>query len=164
MYKEVKDVWEDIELNPKRTGVDATSAKYSLQDIEFKSGNDDKGGDPLKTSFMWDKQTEEVRRKKTLESDAFVFGRFEHEYLRILLVGWEASTLESIRGLMKTKQEKFLEHWNKNIREGKRGGSDAIRISIGELLQGGQWDLWIRGTWHRSVTAEECRFLISPPP
>jgi hypothetical protein len=129
IYNETKQIWEDIQLGEKRTGRDAYSQKYSLKDIEFKTGNDDKEGDPLKTSFMWDKQSESIRRTETLGSDAFVLGRFEHEVLRIILIAREEKTLQHIRSIMENKQKDFLEKWNKNIADGKRGGSDAIRIS-----------------------------------
>jgi hypothetical protein len=170
MYNEVRrGVWDDIELNTKRTGVDATSDKYGLEDIEFKTCNDDKAGNPLKTSFMWDKQSEEVRRTKTLESDAFVLGRFESEYLTVILVGREPAALEHIRTVMKDKQEKFLVGWNNNIKNGKRGGSDAIRLNYEDLLCGvsavsaaqPHWDIWQKGVWYKSLTGEECRNVLS---
>ena len=162
MYKEVKEIWEDIQLGEKRTGIDSSSVKYSLRDIEFKTGNDDKGKDPLKTSFMWDKQAEEVRRKETLASDAFVLGRFEFESLRIILVAKEPATLARIRTKMHEKQEVFMKKWNTNIQANKRGGSDAIRLNYDELLcDDVWWDLWVDGTWWKHIRSADCILKIA---
>ena len=163
MYDQVKKIWDDLTLSKKRTGVDSSSKKYSLADIEFKTGNDDKMSNPLKTSFMWDKQTEELRRTKTLNSDAYVLGRFESEVLQCILVGHEKHTIEHISTIMKTKQKDIVEHWNKNIENGKRGGSDAIRINYEELLQSEnlKWDLWFNNEWYKSIDSKECKTMIN---
>lgn len=166
MYVQVQKIWDDLVLSKKRTGVDSTSIKYNLKDVEFKTGNDDKQENPLKTSFMWDKQLEDVRRKKTLESDAFVLGRFECEGLQIILIGYEKETLDFIRSLMLNKQKILVENWNKNISEGKRGGTDAIRLNYEELLQKNDiiWSLWIGGCWHESISSKDCLAIISNLP
>jgi hypothetical protein len=159
MWQEVKAIWPDIVLNTKRTGWDARTD--TLNDIEFKTVNDDMGKNKLKSSFMWDKQAEEVRRTQTLASDAFVLGRFEFEKVKTILVARDSATLVYVRSCMEKEQAAFLTRWNANVAAGKRGGSDAIRLNYEKLLDSEFiWDLWIDGTWHMKKTASECRALL----
>lgn len=160
MCREVKALWPDVYLNPKRTGWDARTAV--LQDIEFKTCNDDTGKNALKTSFMWDKQSEEVRRTQTLASDAFVLGRFEAESLTVILTARDPATLVHVRNCMEKEQEAFVERWAANVAAGKRGGSDAIRLNYEKLLAVNvSWDIWIKGTWHMAKTSSECKALLN---
>jgi hypothetical protein len=159
MWKEVKAIWPDIVLNTQRTGWDARTAV--LNDIEFKTCNDDTGKNKLKTSFMWDKQSEEVRRTQTLASDAFVLGRFESESLAMILVAKEPATLIHMRECMVRQQKAFIERWDANVAAGKRGGSDAIRLNYETLLEKEvSWDLWIKGIWYMDKNSLECKVLI----
>ena len=159
MCKEVKAFWPDVYLNTQRTGWDARTAV--LQDIEFKTCNDDTGKNKLKTSFMWDKQSEEVRRTQTLASDAFVLGRFEAEILTVILVARDPATLVYVRECMQKEQEAFVERWAANVAAGKRGGSDAIRLNYEKLFViDVHWDIWIKGTWHMAKTSSECKALL----
>jgi len=162
MHQLVKSaIWDDVKLSLKRTGNDASSVKYNLADIEFKSFGDNDSKNPLKTSFMWDKQNDATRRKETLGSNAFVFGRFEMEKLAILLVAKEPSTVNHITNLLEAKQAPFLEKWQNNLAQNKRGGSDAIRLSFEEMLLGdAKWHLWVGGTWHKDLESANCIILI----
>ncbi len=153
-------VWEDLKVSSKRTGKDASSEKYKLEDIEFKSSGAPDGKNPLKTSFAWDKQEDPPRREKTLSSNAYVFARFEQESLKIILVGHDSSAVTHIQSIMKPKQQQFLEAWNKNRSNNKRG-FDGIRINFDELLQGEtKWDIYVNNEWKKNINASECRELI----
>jgi hypothetical protein len=112
-----KDLWPDLHVSRKRTGIDASSKEHGLLDIEFKTTQG--------SSFMWDKQLEEVRRRQTLASDAFVFGIFEKEILKTILVATEEATLEHIRDLMRKKQAERIQVWEGKIAAGERGGTDG---------------------------------------
>ena len=160
MWKEVKAIWPDIYLNTQRTGWDARTAV--LEDIEFKTYNDDTGKNKLKTSFMWDKQSEEVRRKQTLASDAFVLGRFESETLKVILVAKDPAALIHVRHCMVGEQTAFIERWDANVAAGKRGGSDAIRLNYEKLFsENVTWDIWVKGTWHMGKSSPECVALLT---
>lgn len=160
MWKEVKAIWPDIYLNTQRTGWDARTEV--LDDIEFKTCNDDTGKNKLKTSFMWDKQSEKVRRAQTLASDAFVLGRFESEILKIILVAKDPGSLVYVRHCMEKEQEKFIERWDANVAAGKRGGSDAIRLNYEKLFsENVTWDIWVKGTWYMGKTSPECVALLT---
>lgn len=133
ILKEV--LWPDLKVSRKRTGVDASSEEHALVDIEFKTTSG--------SSFMWDKQLEEVRRQQTLASDAFVFGIYEKENLKTILVATEPATIEHIRELMRKKQAERIQAWENNIAAGKRGGTDAITITLKELyVTGVPWRVW----------------------
>lgn len=162
MWQEVRALWPDVYLNPKRTGWDARSELSNLVDIEFKTSNDDRKQNRLKTSFMWDKQSEEVRRTQTLASDAFVLGRFESETLQVILVGRDKETLDYIRECMKVQQADFVKRWAANVAAGKRGGSDAIRLNYELLLKKEvAWDVWMKGAWHLNKKSSECKSILS---
>jgi hypothetical protein len=130
-----KDLWPDLHVSRKRTGIDASSKEHGLLDIEFKTTQG--------SSFMWDKQLEEVRRRQTLASDAFVFGIFEKEILKTILVATEEVTLEHIRDLMRKKQAERIQVWEGKIAAGERGGTDAITITLKELyVTDVPWKVW----------------------
>lgn len=156
-----KELWHDMEVSTKRTGKDAWSKEHKLDDIEFKTEGNDKGKDALKTTFKWDKQEDPTRRTETLNSNAFVLGRFELESLRCLLAVSEEKAMTHAKALLKAKQEAFLKKWTANREKGKRG-FDGVMVNYAELFEAtdATWDFWIDGIWHRNATSAQCIDLL----
>ena len=157
MLKPLREIWPNFQMSKKRTGKDGWSDLAPvLNDIEMKS-MDSTAKDPLSLSFPFDKQNDPKRREETLNYDAFVFGATFDEKIRIILTAEHSNTISYLRTLLATLQKTFVEHWNKNIADGKRGGHDAVRLSMKDMLVDEHiWNLWIDGVWHKNIKSKGC--------
>jgi hypothetical protein len=139
-------VWPDFQLVPGRTGIDGFTTTF--KDIEMKSG-----GDGLRSGFMWDKQNDPVRREATLASDAFTFSWFSRGNVTMqgMLVAKDNESVENIRNLLRTAQERRVRVWNQNVAQGRRGGWDGVTLKLNEILAR---DGLIYGLYHQGEYSE----------
>ena len=155
----MKAHWPNIVLNPARTGRDFWStADPVLVNGEMKSLSNDVKTNPLSVSFPFDKQNDPERRKATLAYDAFVFAVLYDEKVRILVVAEAPDTVVHLNQQITKLQEKFVEKWEANIANGKRGGHDAIRLKFADMFGlPAVWHLYLDKTWYKNIPSEECQ-------
>jgi len=154
----MKMVLPNVILSKNRTGKDASSLESPiLENIEMKSIGIEKLINIMKQSFPFDKQNDPQRRKETLEYNAFVFSIVYEEKTRLVLIAVKSETIVYLNKLLKDLQTKFMKHWEENIAAGKRGGHDAVRLSIKDMLEGDNiWHLWINGLLYKDINSENC--------
>lgn len=158
MYSIMKIYWPNVILSKKRTGKDAWSLESPiLENIEMKSIGTKNLANIIKESFPFDKQNDPQRRKETLEYNAFVFSVLYEEKTLLVLIGEKSETIIYINKLLKNLQTKFIKQWDENIAAKKRGGHDAVRLSIKDMLEEDNiWHLWINGTLYKDIKSEKC--------
>lgn len=154
----MRKVWPYVILSKKRTGKDAWSPELPILDnIEMKSIGLENLINIIKQSFPFDKQNDPKRRKETLEYNAFVFSVLYEEKICLMLIAEKSETILYLNKLLKDLQTKFMKHWEENIAAGKRGGHDAVRLCIKDMLEGDNiWHLWINGVLYKDIKSEKC--------
>jgi len=157
MIKPLREIWKNFQMSKKRTGKDGWSeVSPVLDNIEMKS-MDSTAKDPLNLSFPFDKQNDPVRRAETLKYNAFVFGVTFDETIRIILTTEHPDTIGHLNTLLEKLQGEFIKKWEENIAAKRRGGHDAVRLSMKDMLiKEHIWNVWIDGVWHKNIKSDGC--------
>lgn len=158
MFSIMKTHWSNVVLNTQRTGKDAWSKENPvLNDIEMKTVSNDTVSNIQNLSFPFDKQNDPKRRQTTVEYDAYVFGVLYEEKLCIVLFAEEKRTVQHLHNLLKSLQESFIPRWDSKIAAGERGGHDAVRLCIKNMLIDDYiWHVWINKKWYKNIKSADC--------
>ena len=132
---EENDIFSNISISSRRTGKDAFADDF--ENIEFKSCsfNTVKLTGSSAGKMVFDKQNDPLRREETLKYNAFVHGSFKGTGAmpKALFVFKSKNSIEIINEIIKTLQKEFVEKWNRD-HENSRRGRDDIAISIKEII------------------------------
>lgn len=156
IIQRARDIIPDLKQCTARTGSDAASS--STTDIEIKTSNigaSEGTFNPItKFAFMWDKQNDEIRIRRTLEPKIFIFGAFVDEVCHICLIVRDAAR-EHLITILSRMQQVFREKWNLKHENGKRG-YDSISLTFKDIITIERhatlhYDLFVDGEWHRGI-------------
>lgn len=129
------EIFSGFEVSGKRTGRDAFSNNYG--NIEIKTSKlTTKKITKNSGTLEFDKQNDEIRRKETLEYDALVSAVYENNdpFPVALFIIKSKTAMEAFRDIVKKKQDDFVERWNSDHSQNKRG-RDSIQIKINEIIE-----------------------------